>query len=335
MLTERDIGTIKAYMEIFDRNISAVARATNIHRRTIAKYASTNYAEPSRERKQANKVVLRRRRLAKLASERIRKGGRIWPKYGSASQLRVALYNTTGELISPRTIQRDLNESGLTSYVRTKVPTRTAKDVAHRSVFKREMSGWSKKKLRSIVFSDESWLTCIEKTGRKMWARSRADVLPLERKCRWNVPSVMIWAAVGVGFKSPIVILPSKRTQDGELVAYRLDAERYIRKCIAPVVKSLNEQRRIFMQDGARSHVSKKTLSYLDRKMVNYIRGWPPYSPDWNAIERVWADLQNRIGARCPMSVDELIEVATDEWNKLPQQLIDNHCEHFVNQMKL
>jgi hypothetical protein len=35
------------------------------------------------------------------------------------------------------------------------------------------------------------------------------------------------------------------------------------------------------------------------------------------------------------MSVDELIEVATDEWNKLPQQLIDNHCEHFVNQMKL
>ena len=89
------------------------------------------------------------------------------------------------------------------------------------------------------------------------------------------------------------------------------------------------------MQDGARSHVSKKTLSYLDRKKVNYIRGWPPYSPDWNAIERVWADLQNRIGARCPMTVDELIEVATDEWNKLPQQLIDNHCEHFVNQMKL
>jgi hypothetical protein len=269
-----------------------------------------------------------------MTDVRVKKGSRVWPKYGSASQLRVALASTTGEVISLRTIQRDLIASGLKSYVRKKVPTRTAKDLAVRSAFKHEMSGWSKKKLRSICFSDESWLSCIEKTGRSMWASKRSDVLPLERKCRWNVPSVLIWAAVGVGYKSDLIVLPSKRAVDGELVAYRLNSGRYVKTCLSKVVPEMMSRDRIFMQDGARAHTSKATCAYLDRKGVNFIRNWPAYSPDWNPIEKLWSCLQNKIGERCPLSLEELITVAAEEWNKLPQKLIDAHCEHFVTVMK-
>ena len=87
-------------------------------------------------------------------------------------------------------------------YVRRKVPTRTTVDMSKRNAFAKKMRTWTKAKLRSIVFTDESWLPCCEQTGRMMWARSRDDVLPLERKCRWNVSSVMIWA-VGIDYKSP------------------------------------------------------------------------------------------------------------------------------------
>jgi len=34
------------------------------------------------------------------------------------------------------------------------------------------------------------------------------------------------------------------------------------------------------------------------------------------------------------MSLEELIAVAQDEWNKMPQSLIDQHCRHFAKQMR-
>src|SRR5205085_783910 len=92
----------------------------------------------------------------------------------------------------------ELRAAGLRSFVRAPVPTRTSSDLLKRKAFAKKMRTWTVSQRSSIVFSDESWLTCCEHTSRQMWAEKRDDVLPLERKCRWNVASVMIWAAVGV-----------------------------------------------------------------------------------------------------------------------------------------
>lgn len=70
---------------------------------------------------------------------------------------------------------------------------------------------------KKVVFSDESWLCCNERTGRLQWCKKRDDALPLEKKARWNVPSIMVWATAGYDWKGPLIIFPSKHSKDGEL----------------------------------------------------------------------------------------------------------------------
>ncbi len=46
-----------------------------------------------------------------------------------------------------------------------------------------------------------------------------------------------------------------------------------------------------FLRDNARYHTSVKTKTYLEEKginVINVIKNYPPYSPDFNAIEIIW-----------------------------------------------
>ena len=185
------------------------------------------------------------------------------------------------------------------------------------------------------MFSDESWLCCNERTGRLQWAEKSADVLPIEKKARWNVASIMVWGSVGYGFKGPLIIFPSKVSKEGELRQFRLDSEGYVRRCLSVVVPTIVQQKRIWQQDGARSHAAQSTMNYLARKNVEVLADWPPYCPDLNAIERIWKELNARVGARCPMTVEELMTAAQEEWAALPQSVIDAHCAHFPRQLAL
>jgi transposase len=144
----------------------------------------------------------------------------------------------------------------------------------------------------------------------------------------------MIWGCVGWNYKSKLVILPAKQQKDGELRSFRLDSSQYIRRCLSAVSTELVRKGRIFQQDGARSHVSKQTLAYLKKKKLEVLEKWPPYSPDLSPIERIWHELQKRVGERCPMTTDELIKVAQEEWEKLPMSLINKHVKHFATQVK-
>ena len=48
----------------------------------------------------------------------------------------------------------------------------------------------------------------------------------------------------------------------------------------------------IFQQDGARSHTSKYTLSYMEKNLPPNAGHWPPHSPDSNHMDyciwQVW-----------------------------------------------
>jgi len=331
MLSDEKIGRIKAAYEIL-KNKSTVAKMEKVCYATVSKVLG---GYKRKQRKPCPRVTKRIRIVKKLASMKESRGGRTYPRYGSAAEIRGALRKATGEIVSVRQVLRYLSAGGLRPYVRPTSTTRRACDLAKKKAFAKRMRTISPAKLRSIVFSDESWLSCVERTSKLQWCAKKEDALPREKKARWNVPSALVWAACGVGYKGPLIVFPSRLRDDvGDSKVFRLDARRYIDKCLVKVVPFLLQKKRLWQQDGARAHASKTVYAYLKRKGVERIEDWPPYSAEWNAIERVWNELANRVGRRCPMTQEELVVIAQEEWSKIPQALIDKHCNHFITQMK-
>ena len=124
----------------------------------------------------------------------------------------------------------------------------------------------------NILFSDECWITTKENTGRYQWVRNNELPFPREVQGRYNVARLMVWACVGVGYRSRLVFIPKMvKNEDGEEVPYNLNAEGY--------------------QDGARPHIAASTIEYFAANRLNLLQN-PPYSPDLNPIENVWADLE-------------------------------------------
>ncbi|GFV09120.1 transposable element Tc3 transposase [Trichonephila clavipes] len=63
---------------------------------------------------------------------------------------------------------------------------------------------------------------------------------------------------------------------------------------------------------------------------------WPAHSPDLNTIENVWDALGRQVAGRNypPKSKNTLIRALTEEWDKLPQQLLDNVVQSMVRRVE-
>ena len=138
MLTERQIGQIQG-LRNRGVSVSETARIVGCCRAVVRKY--TDLAQSPRKEYTRPMTPKRQRRLKllkKLSREKCSKGGRAWPRYGSAQQLQRALQAKHQIRISRRQVHEDLVELGLRSYVRPECPTRRTKDVERRRKFARK-----------------------------------------------------------------------------------------------------------------------------------------------------------------------------------------------------
>lgn len=321
------VGRIKENYRIH-RSQSRCAKELKVNRATVFRYAVLN-ADRNRPRPHviAPGIANRRACIERLWRLVSKSGSRKWKTYGSATALRRALAARYDIKVSTRTVQRDLLAMGKHPRVRRPIPTRDRQELAVKRAFAREHRNTDAK---TIAFSDESWITCNECTGRIEWVKKNQKPFPMERRARWNTPSAMVWACVGHNYKSSLIVFPS-RMEDGEgqLRTFRLDATNYVRRCLSVVAPTLLRRKLILQQDGARSHVAKRTKAYLARKKLPYLKNWPPYSPDLNMIEPLWKELNCRIGALCPQSQAELLRAAKKAWKALPQSVINAHVANW------
>ncbi|GFX72767.1 uncharacterized protein TNCV_4063621 [Trichonephila clavipes] len=79
------------------------------------------------------------------------------------------------------------------------------------------------------------------------------------------------------------------------------------------------------MDDYATCHRTLAVQDCLDSGGIERLL-WSAHSPDLNPIENVWDALGKQVAGRNypPTNKNTLIRALTEEWDKLPQQLLDN-----------
>ncbi|GFT41585.1 integrase catalytic domain-containing protein [Trichonephila clavipes] len=79
------------------------------------------------------------------------------------------------------------------------------------------------------------------------------------------------------------------------------------------------------MNNNATCHRTLAVQDCLDGEGIQRLV-WPAQSPDLNPIENVWDALERQVAGRNypPTNKNTFIRALTEEWDKLPQQLLDN-----------
>ena len=164
-------------------------------------------------------------------------------------------------------------------------------------------------------FSDESRFSLQRGDGRVSVYRRRneryADCCVLERDRFGGMGSVMVWAAIAHGYRSPLVVI------DGNL-----NAQRYRNDILAHHVIPLFHNTAnisIFQHDNVSSHTARDTVDFLRTNNIDFIDEWSANSPDLNPIEHVWDSLDRRLRRRPnpPANVNELRQALIQEWNNI------------------
>jgi transposase len=343
----------------FEKSDAKVAQAFPFaNRGTVWKYRKVDFKRPKTPKRKLPRYILaRRRHVLRLSNiEVTTPKGRKFREFHSVELIRRELQNNPKINIkaSKSTVMLDLHAVGKRSIVRRLLCSRERKDVEKRMLFKGIAKHLNPK---LIVFSDETWLSTKERTGRREWCSRGEEANPRENKNRRNEPgSFQVWACVGWHFKSKLIIFPKNRkvwrkNKKGTLkevqIAYRLNSHEYISDCLEKVKKDLNDHRGFlgpkgldlgemrFQQDGARCHDAKICYEWYRKTDINLLHEFPPYSPDLNMIELVWKDLHAAIGRRCPETEEELIAAAQVAWDEdITHKMINKHILHFSNAVK-
>ncbi|GFW16838.1 transposable element Tcb2 transposase [Trichonephila clavipes] len=87
--------------------------------------------------------------------------------------------------------------------------------------------------------------------------------------------------------------------------------------------------------DNATCHRTLAVQDCLDSGGIQLLV-WPARSPDLNPIENVWDALGRQVAGRNypPTNKNTLIRALTEEWDKLPQQLLDNVVQSMVRRVE-
>ncbi|GFW51048.1 transposable element Tcb1 transposase [Trichonephila clavipes] len=91
----------------------------------------------------------------------------------------------------------------------------------------------------------------------------------------------------------------------------------------------------VFMDDNATCHRTLAVQDCLDSEGIQRLV-WPARSPDLNPIENVWDAFGRQVADRnySPTNKNTLIRALTEEWDKLPQQLLDNAVQSMARRVE-
>lgn len=137
--------------------------------------------------------------------------------------------------------------------------------------------------------------------------------------------SVMIWGAIHGNERSDVMIM--ERDSDSEKSGYFVN---FYLAVLNDQLPRTYESGMTFMQDNASIHTAKKVIKWLEDEGIE-VMDWPPYSPDLNPIEHLWAQLKQWINDNYPDLIDmgkseaayqRLFQAIRESWEAIGQEAI-------------
>lgn len=232
-------------------------------------------------------------------------------RFASVRKLR----QLSGLGFSQSTIRRRVVASGLRRRRCAIKPFLSPESKAARYAWCQNRALWSQNRFNFIVWSDESRFRLFRNDG-----RLRVRRLPGERyheglvssRVQGGGGSVHVWGSIWFGGRSSLQILDKGVNSEYycQILSNFFDHDRL-------------PQRWIFQQDNAPPHRSNETRRFLEARGIRPI-DWPSKSPDLNPIEHVWDFLGQKLVLRNPINLRDISRILLEEWNRLPQDYIDN-----------
>ncbi|GFV03360.1 transposable element Tcb2 transposase [Trichonephila clavipes] len=255
---------------------------------------------------------------------------RLWNKRNrrtTAQQVANEFLAASGKQISRKTVVRRLRGGGL--YARRPVVCvpltrqhRTARLQWCREHHNRTEQDWA-----CVLFSDESRFSLSSDCRRQLiWRESGTAYRPenIQEKDRYPTCSIVVWAGIMINGRTRLHVV-ANGTMTGQ---------RYIDEVLFPHVRLFSGavgDKFVFMDDNATCHRTVAVQDCLDSEGIQRLV-WLARSPDLNSIENVWDALGRQVAGRNypPTNKNTLNRALTEEWDKLPQQLLDNVVQtHF------
>ncbi|GFX81662.1 transposable element Tcb2 transposase [Trichonephila clavipes] len=185
----------------------------------------------------------------------------------------------------------------------------------------REHHNWTEQDWACVLFLDESRFSLSSDCRRQLiWRESGTAYRPenIQEKDRYPTCSIMVWAGIMINGRTRLHVV-AKGTMTGQ---------RYIDEVLLPHVRLFRGavgDKFVFMDDNATCHRTLAVQDCLDSEGIQRLV-WPARSLDLNPIENVWDALGRQVAGRNypPTNKNTLIRALTEEWDKLPQQLLDN-----------
>ncbi|GFW88896.1 transposable element Tcb2 transposase [Trichonephila clavipes] len=239
--------------------------------------------------------------------------------------------------ISRKTVARRLRGGGL--YARRPVVCvpLTRQHHTARLQWCREHHNWTEQDWACVLFSDESRFNLSSDCRRQLiWCESGTAYRPenIQENDRYSTFSIMVWAGIMINGRTRLHVVANGS----------MTGQRYIEEDLLPHVRLFRGavgDKFVFMDDNATCHRTLAVQDCLEREGIQRLV-WPARSPDLNPIENVWDALGRQVAGRNypPTNKNTLIRALTEEWDKLPQQLLDNvvqrqkkpsgHCTELV-----
>ncbi|GFY22944.1 transposable element Tcb2 transposase [Trichonephila clavipes] len=195
----------------------------------------------------------------------------------------------------------------------------------------REHHNWTEQDWECVLFSDESRFSLSSDCKRQLiWLESRTAYRSenIQEKYRYPTCSIMVWAGIMI----------NERTRLHVVANGTMTGQRYIDEVLLPHVRLFRGavgDKFVFMDDNATCHRTLAVQDCLDSDGIQRLV-WPARSPDLNPIENVWDALGRQVAGRnyLPTNKNTLIRALTEEWDKLPQQLLDNVVQSMVRRVE-